>query len=215
VTTATQLTVDVYADVVCPWCYIGERRLARAIAARPEVAVERHWQPFQLNPNLPPRGIPWADFVRQKFGDQARARGMFDHVAATGAADGLTFDFGRVASAPNTVDAHRLILFAGERGRQWPVAEALFDAYFARGVDLNDREQLAAAAAGAGLDPAEVRARLATDDGVVEVQASQREARRLGVRGVPFFVFDNRIAISGAQPIDWFVRAIDAAVEQQ
>jgi predicted DsbA family dithiol-disulfide isomerase len=215
VTTTTQLTVDVYADVVCPWCYIGEQRLARAMAERPEIAVERHWRPFQLRPDAPARGLPWAEFVREKFGGEARARAMFDHVAATGAADGLTFDFGRVASSPNTVDAHRLILLAGGRGRQWPVAEALFDGYFARGLDLNDHEQLAAAAAEAGLDPAEVRAHLATSDGVAEVHASQREARRLGVRGVPFFVFDNRIALSGAQPLEWFVRAIDAAVEQQ
>ena len=214
-TTATQLTVDVYADVVCPWCYIGERRLARAMAERPEIAVERHWRPFQLRPDTPAGGLPWAAFVREKFGGGARARAMFDHVAAAGAADGLTFDFDRVASAPNTVDAHRLILFAGERGRQWPVAEALFHGYFARGLDLNDHDQLAAAAAGAGLDPAEVRAHLATHDGVAEVYASQREARRLGVQGVPFFVFDNRIALSGAQPLEWFVRAIDAAVEER
>jgi len=213
-TTATQLTVDVYADIVCPWCYIGERRLERAAAERPGVVVERYWRPFQLQPGMPAGGMPWAAFVREKFGGEARARSIFDHVTAVGAADGITFDFGRVASAPNTVDAHRLILLAGERGRQWPVVDALFHAYFAAGADLNDREQLATIAAGVGLDAGEVRTYLAGDGGAAAVHASQREARRLGVQGVPFFVFDNRIAISGAQPLDWFLRAIDAALEE-
>jgi predicted DsbA family dithiol-disulfide isomerase len=208
------LTIDVYADVVCPWCYIGEHRLQWALVQRPDVRVERRWRPFQLQPGMPRGGIPWRDFVRTKFGGEARARAAFAYVALAGAADGLSFDFERVVSAPNTVDAHRLILLAGARGRQWEMAEALFRAHFAEGRDLNDHDQLAGVAAAVGLDADQVRRYLGGNEGVAEVGESQREAARLGVRGVPFFVFDGRIALSGAQPIELFLEAIDAATAE-
>jgi predicted DsbA family dithiol-disulfide isomerase len=209
--TTTRLTVDVFADVVCPWCYIGMRRLERALAERPGVTAERRWRPFQLRPELPAGGEPWADFIQHKFGGEARARRMFEHVTAVGAAEGITLDFDRVANAPNTVDAHRLILFAGEHWKQWELAAALFRGYFAEGMDLTDRVQLVDAAARCGLDPVEAAAYLDGTGGVAEVRASQQAARELGVHGVPFYVFDARVGVSGAQPAELFVRAIDAA----
>ncbi|HEX2187592.1 MAG TPA: DsbA family oxidoreductase [Longimicrobiaceae bacterium] len=205
------MRIDIFSDVVCPWCWIGERRLAAALERRPELEVARRWRPFQLQPGMPAGGIPWEEMVRTKFGGPERARAMFAQVSAAGAPDGIHYAWERIASAPNTVDAHRLILWAAERGREWETAEALFGAYFARGADLGSADDLAAAAAEAGLDPREARAFLAGDGGREEVLRSQREAGELGVTGVPFFVIDGRWGISGAQPLEVFVRALDEA----
>ncbi len=210
-----KVTLDVYADVVCPWCYIGEKRLERALAERPELPVERRWRPFQLRPEMPPEGSPWTEFARSKFGGEENARAAFQHVTAVGAEEGIRFDFGRVASAPNTADAHRLILFAADRGRPWEMANALFDAYFARGADLNDAGQLAAVAAEAGLDADEARAFLTGAVKAGEVRDAQAEAARLGIGGVPFYVLDGCYGLSGAQPTGTFLRALDAISEER
>ena len=208
----SSLVIDVYADVVCPWCWIGERRLARALAERPDLRVERRWRPFQLRPELPREGASWDEFKRQTFGSEARARAAFAHVAAAGADVDVRFDFDRVAHAPNTVDAHRVIVLAAGAGREWDVVERLFAAHFTEGANLGDRAQLSALASEAGMDAASVRAHLETDDGVAEVSASQREARALGVTGVPFVVLDGRYAVAGAQPLEVFRRALHTAV---
>lgn len=209
------MIIDVYADIVCPWCYVGERRLEQALAQRPQLKVERRWQPFQLNPAMPAAGLDWADFARRKFGGIERAQAAFAQVAAAGAPDGITFAFDRVASAPNTVDAHRLILFARQHGREWELAEALFAAYFSHGRNLNDPEQLVMLATSAGLDQDAVRDLLASDAGVAEVAASQLAAEQQRIQGVPFYIFDGRYAISGAQPVSVFVRALDQIVVER
>jgi predicted DsbA family dithiol-disulfide isomerase len=206
-----RMIIDVYADVVCPWCYIGARRLELALANRPDLQVERRWRPFQLQPQMPAGGKPWATFAREKFGGEARMAAAFANVASVGAADGLTLDFSRVASAPNTVDAHRLILLAGEHGAQWPVASALFRAYFAEGRDLNNLDHLLDAAASGGLDRELARAHLLGDAGRDEVEASQRECYEIGVSSVPCYVFDSEAALLGAQPVSVLERVLDAA----
>src|SRR5690242_5849150 len=203
------MLIELYADIACPWCYIGERRLAEALAQRPDIEVERRWRPFQLQPDLPPQGLPWADFVPAKFGGAAQAERIFARVAQAGAPDGIDFRFDRVATAPNTMDAHRLVLFAAEHGQEWPMADALYAAHFTEGRDLNDRDQLVAVAGSVGLDGAEVRAYLDSDAGIAEVAASQEQAERLGITGVPFYVIDGRYGLSGAQPVEVFVRALD------
>lgn len=205
----TQMRIDVYADVVCPWCYIGEHRLERALTLRPELRVERRWRPYQLQPGMPAGGITWEEFVRTRFGGAERARGMFAQVAAAGAQDGVRFDWERVATAPNTVDAHRLILWAAEQGREWAMADALFRGYFTEGRDLNAEDDLAALAAEAGLDPEAARGHLRGDAGRDEVLRSQDTAAELGISGVPFFVIEDRYGISGAQPVELFLRALD------
>ena len=213
---ATALAIDVFSDVVCPWCYIGERRLARGLelarARHPGLAVDLRWRPYQLRPDMPPEGESWATFMREKFGGEERARAMFAQVTSIGAAEGLTFRFDRVASSPNTVDAHRLILIAAAAGREWPMADALFRAYFAEGANLNDHEQLVHVAVRAGLSAVEVREHLAGDDGKAEVVRSQLSAGRLGVQGVPFYVVDGRLGVSGAQPPELFARVLEQAL---
>lgn len=209
------MRIDVYSDVVCPWCYVGEKRLETALARAPGIGSDVHWRPFQLQPEMPEGGLPWSSYIREKFGGEANARAAFAHVAAAGDPEGVRFDFARIASAPNTVDAHRLILFAERHERQWETADSLFEAYFAGGADLNDHDQLAGIAARAGLDPDKVRNFLAGDEGEEEVARSQEEARRFGINGVPFYVFDGRYAVSGAQPVEVFLRALKAASDGQ
>jgi predicted DsbA family dithiol-disulfide isomerase len=207
------MVIDLYADLVCPWCCIGARRLARALAQRPQLQVARPWRPFQLQPAMPKAGLAWSEFVESKFGGRERARSAFARVTAVGAADGIEFDYERIANAPNTRDAHRLVLFAAREGREWELADALFAAYFARGRDLGDHEHLADAAVSVGLSRAEVLAYLASDEGGAEVDASQQEAYQTGMTGVPFYVLDGRYALSGAQPVEVFLRALDLARE--
>jgi predicted DsbA family dithiol-disulfide isomerase len=203
------MLIEVYSDVVCPWCYVGERRLRKALFERPDLAVERRWRPFQLQPEMPPGGLSWREFAVERFGGQERARAAFDTVSAAGAPDGIDFRFDRVANAPNTADAHRLILHAAEKGLEWAMAEALFRAYFSEGRDLNDHEELAAVASGVGLHGREVRGFLEGEEVADEVWRSQSQARRLGISGVPFYVVDERYALPGAQPVEVFLRALD------
>ncbi len=204
------MKIDVYADVVCPWCYVGQKRLEEALRCRPDLEVERCWRPFQLRPEMPAGGVPWRPFALEKFGGEEGMKRAFAHVAAVGEPDGVRFDFDRVASAPNTVDAHRLILHVARRGREWPVADALFRGYFAEGRDLNDPEALAAMAADADLDPDEARAYLAGDSGAQDVWESQQVAAGLGIGGVPFCVIDDRYAVSGGQPAEVWLRTLEA-----
>ena len=203
------VSIEVYSDVVCPWCYIGGRRLEQAIAQRPDIKVERNWHPFQLRPEMPKEGVPWGDFVQQKFGGPERAEPIFAKVTETGASEGIVFRFDRISNAPNTLDAHRLILLAREHELEWEMVRALYSAYFTRERDLNDYDQLVAIATEVGLDEQRVRDYLAGDKNVDEVNSSQYKAEELGITGVPFYVFNNRYALSGAQPTEAFAHVLD------
>src|SRR5688500_1351269 len=203
------VSVEVYSDVVCPWCYIGGRRLEQAIAERPDIKVERHWQPFQLRPEMPKEGIRWGDFVQQKFGGPERAEAIFARVTETGAADGLELRFDRISNSPNTLDAHRLILLARENGLEWKMVQALYAAFFTRERNLSDHDHLAAIASEVGLDEQVVHAYLAGNQSAHEVAATQSQAEELGITGVPFYVFNNRYALSGAQPVEAFLHVLD------
>lgn len=211
--------IDVFADLVCPWCYLGEQRLRRAIehvqAQDAGVEVEARWRPYQLNPDVPAGGVPWADFAPRKFGSMERAEEAYAHLRAAAEGDDVDFRFDRILNAPDTTDAHRLVLWAQQRGATWPLAERLFAAYFTEGDDLGDRDRLAHAAAEAGLDAAAARAFLDGGDGFAAVEESQRVAGELGVRGVPFYILGGRYSVSGAQPADVLARAIAGIVLEQ
>ncbi len=212
--TVRALHIDVYADVVCPWCWIGERRLQRALAEHQDLDVTLAWRPFQLDPTVPPAGRDWQEVVEQKFGGAARAAEMFAQVAKAASADAVTFHFDRISRAPNTVRAHALLLHAASGGRQWQLAEALFSAYFHDGRDIGDVATLRAISETQGLDGAEVEMMLLEGRYDLDIQQSQRDAARLGVRGVPFVVVDNRFGISGAQPEAIFRQAIAQAMHR-
>lgn len=204
------LTIDVISDVICPWCFIGKRRLEKALGFR---AATVRWHPFQLNPDMPREGIERKTYRIQKFGSWERSQELDAQVAAAGLGEGIAFHFDKMARTPNTLDAHRVIGLAGERGMQDAVVEALFLAYFTEGRDLSDQATLAEVAAGAGLDRAEVDELLAGDMGLDAVRAGEEQARRLGVSGVPFFVVNGKVALSGAQPSELFLQAFEQAGE--
>lgn len=207
--------IDIFSDVVCPWCYIGERRLRTAMEQRPDLAFERSWQPFQLRPELPSEGTDWKQFIDEKFGGTERANEMFAHITELGREGGIELAFDRITSAANTSNAHRLILFAAGQDHEWEAANALYRAYFTEGKNLNDPDELVAVAETIGLDSAATRSFLQTDEGAAEVQQSQNTANQLGISGVPFFIFNNQYAVSGAQPSELFLEIFDKLREEE
>ena len=214
------VALELYADLVCPWCWIGDRRLFAALEAvrarHPAVRFELTWRPFQLDPTVPAEGRDWNEVVDTKFGGAVRAAPMFDRVASAGTGDGVVFHFDRITRAPNTVRGHALVMLAQHRGVDpWPLVEALFAAYFTHGEDLGDVEVLIKHATAAGLDDHSVRNALATGTYDVDVQQGQRDATRLGIQGVPFLVLDGRYGVSGAQPIEVFEQALERVATEE
>ncbi len=187
--------IDVVSDVVCPWCYLGKRRLEAAL--KPESDVQIRWRPFQLDPTIPPEGLDRRAYMRAKFGDGPRLADAHARLKALGAEVGIAFDFEAIQRAPNTLDAHRLIRFATQAGLGDAVKELLFADYFERGRDIGDRAVLNQAALDCGLG--DVTERLASDEGADEVRREIVEAQEMGVQGVPFFIFASKYAVSGAQ----------------
>lgn len=182
---------------------------------RPDLVVTRSWQPFQLRPDMPTEGQDWKQLIDEKFGGAERANEMFAHITQLGKEEGIEFAFDHIASAANTADAHRLILFAAGQEREWEAANALYRAYFTDGKNLNDPDDLVAVAETAGLDPAATRQFLQSNEGTVEVHQSQNTANQLGVSGVPFYIFNNQYAVSGAQPAELFLEVFDKLREEE
>ena len=191
------MDIQVWSDVVCPWCYIGKKRLEKALADFPgEVTVT--YRAYQLDPSPVPRPVRTKDAMAAKFGGPARAEQMFAHVSSIATGDGLRLDFDRSIAA-NTFEAHRLIAWAAGQGRQADLLDALQRAHFTDGVDLGARPALAAVAGSIGLDPAAAQAFLASPAGTDAVNTDIAEARELGITSVPTFVIDGKYAIQGAQ----------------
>jgi predicted DsbA family dithiol-disulfide isomerase len=205
----TRITVDIVSDAICPWCYIGKRRFARALAEAPggiEVAVA--WRPYQLNPEMPPGGMDRKAYLAAKFGGDARADEIYRAVREAGASVGIDFNFAGMTRTPNTVNAHRIIGLAGRAGVQDAVVDGLFRAYFLEGRDIGDTDVLVDVAAAGGLEPGTLQAYLAGRDDVERVEAEDAMARRMGIQGVPCFIFNRKYAISGAQEPAAFVEAL-------
>jgi predicted DsbA family dithiol-disulfide isomerase len=202
------LNIDIISDVVCPWCYIGKRQIEAALAlyAQQNPGADQPrvtWRPFQLNPQLPAEGVGRQEYVVQKFG-AARSKDIYARVAAVGAEYGIAFAFDRIARQPNTVAVHSLIALAAAAappadGLQDRVKEAFLRAYFLDGVDLTSTENLVAIATAAGLDRAKVEQCLADPQSRQAVEQEDQRARAIGVEGVPFFIFNGKLAVSGAQ----------------
>jgi len=209
------LTIEVVSDVVCPWCYIGKRRLEAALElyaqAKPDAPPPKvSFHPFQLNPDLPPEGMLRADYVARKWGGRPSSE-VYARVSGVGKSVGIDFEFDRIVRQPNTKAAHALIALAGELGVQPAVKEAMMRAYFIDGRDLTDIDTLVEVAERAGLDPKRGRAHLADPDALRAIDGADRQARRIGVEGVPFFIFNRRYAVSGAQEAQALVEAMIAS----
>jgi predicted DsbA family dithiol-disulfide isomerase len=214
--------IDIISDVVCPWCYIGKRNLEKALslyeAENPGAAQDQDettptitWHPFQLNPDLPVEGMPRDEYTSSKFGGPERAREIYARVASAGTEAGIDFRFDDIGRQPNTVAAHQLILLAADSNVQDGVVESLFKGYFLEGRDLTDRETLLELAERGGLAREDGESCLAREDTRSEIEKQDRHARSLGVEGVPFFIFNQKLAVSGAQPPDVLVRAMTQA----
>lgn len=203
------MRIEIVSDTVCPWCLIGKRRLEKALARRQDADVEVAWRPFELNPDMPAEGLPREAYLEAKFGGSRRADEVYAAIRAAGSSEDIPFDFDRIGRVPNTVDSHRLIDWSAAEGAQDAVVEGLFTTYFVEGRDIGDHEVLADVATAAGMDGVRCAARLASEEDRERVRTKSEEARLLGIQGVPFFVFERKYAISGAQAPDVFLRVFE------
>ena len=205
-----KIKIGVVSDVVCPWCYIGKRRLEKAMQLAPgfyDFDVE--YYPYELNPHIPEEGLDYRGYLCRKFGSESKFHELTRHITRVAADEGLDFRLDRQEVSPNTRNAHRIILLAREEGRQLQVVEAFFRAYFTRGIDLSRIENLVDIAAGVGMDPGKVETLLNSNTGKLEIEMAEKELHDLGITAVPLFIISDHFTITGAQPVAAFSRAFE------
>ena len=207
------MQIDIVSDTVCPWCFIGKRRIERAMALRPDVSFEVFWRPYRLDPTIPREGVDRRAYLKAKFGDTPRSSAMGDAIRSEGAGEGIEFAFDKIAKSPNTLDSHRLVRWSASAGVQDEVVERLFRAYFIEGKDIGDATVLAAVAADAGMDGELVASLLGSDADLESVEREAGLANEMGITGVPTFIFDSKLMISGARDAELLARVIDKARE--
>jgi predicted DsbA family dithiol-disulfide isomerase len=214
------MLIDIISDTICPWCFIGKRRLERALTLAPQPGVQVAWHPFQLNPDMPSEGMERKAYLRLKFGDE-RGSDAYDAIQEAGAGEGIEFNFDGIRRTPNTLLSHRAVRYAGQFGLQHPVVEALFQAYFTDGRDVGDPLTVLEVGAEAGLERGPLAEYLESEAGIAEVTDEDAMARRMGVQGVPCFIFERKYVVSGAQSPELFLQVFDlvnkeaAAAEEQ
>lgn len=207
------MQIDIVSDTVCPWCFIGKRRIERAMAMRPNVKFDVFWRPYRLDPTIPREGVDRRAYLKAKFGDSPRSSTMGDAIRSEGAGEGIEFAFDKIAKTPNTLDSHRLVRWAAGAGVQDDIVERLFQAYFIDGRDVGDPAVLSGIATDAGMDGDLVATLLAGDADLEEVEREAGLASEMGISGVPTFIFDSKFMISGAREAELLVRVIDKALE--
>jgi predicted DsbA family dithiol-disulfide isomerase len=203
------MKIDVISDTICPWCFIGKRRLDRALAERPDLRVSIHWRPFQLDPSLPPGGVDRQQYLARKFGNSPAAKLTAQALRDAGEREGIAFNFGAIARTPNSLDSHRLIRWSATTGLQSDVVERLFSAYFVEGRDIGDHDTLAEIAGEAGMDSELVAGLLASDADRERVAREDSLARKMGIEGVPTFFFAGRFLLSGAEETSTLIAVIE------
>jgi len=202
------IKIDVVSDVVCPWCYIGKRRLEKAIdQLKDKIAFVVEYHPFELNPDAPKEGLNHKAYLMEKFGGEIGYQKMTNHVVGMAAQEGLKFNFSDQHISPNTLDAHRLIAFAKRHGKQSEMKEALMNAYFEKGVDLSENQNLVPIAAALGLDGSDVETFLKGNELTIEVKLEEHRNQQRGISGVPFYIINDKYGVSGAQPTEGFIQA--------
>ena len=202
-------SIAIYSDLICPWCYIGKRRMEEALRQLPaDMQVSRSWHPFQLNPDMPREGLNRKLYRSKKFGSWERSLAMDAQVAAAGKSVGIEFRYDLQTHTPNTFDSHRLVWLAGNSGVQDAVVEALFRAYFCEGANFSNQMKLIEVGASAGLDVAELKRFFASEEGVSAVRAEEERARMLGMSGVLLYLINEAVSFYGAQPAETFLEAL-------
>jgi predicted DsbA family dithiol-disulfide isomerase len=209
------IRVDVVSDVVCPWCFIGKRRLEQAIALNPDIPVEVHYHPYFLNDWIPSGGISRDEYLTKKFGSPERYKEIATRVSAAAAEDGLVYAIDKLSRQPNTTDCHRLIHWAEQIGKAPQMKQRLMELYFSEGADLSDKAVLVKAASDIVLDADEIAKKLASDDDLAIVSQRVEQAKSAGIQGVPFFIFDNAYAVSGAQAPEQLAGVIRKVAEEK
>ena len=207
------MQIDFIADVICPWCFIGKRRLTRAMAMRPNILFDVKHRPYRLDPAVPREGLPRKAYLATRFPDDKGLEDAHRLISAEGAKEGIVFDWNAIERTPNTIDAHRLIRWAETQGVQDDVVEKLFAAYFENGEDISDLRVLADIADICGMDGAQIADLLESETDVANVERDDRLAHEMGVTGVPAMIFGGKIAVSGAREPEILVTAIDKAAE--
>jgi predicted DsbA family dithiol-disulfide isomerase len=208
---AETLTIDIISDVVCPWCYVGKKHIEAALLALPELDADIRWHPYQLDPTIPKEGYDRKAYMAKKFGDGERLKVAHERLEKLGTEQGINFDFPAIKRSPNTLDAHRLVGWAKVSGLEDVIVSALFKAYFEEGLDIGDPSVLSLIASKAGMDGDGVKRLLETDADTEVVLQEIAEAGRIGVSGVPFFIINRKLAVSGAQPPEILIDAIRQA----
>jgi len=208
------IRIDVVSDVVCPWCFIGKRRLEKALALASDVPVEVHYRPYYLNEWIPAEGMRREEYLTTKFGSPDRYKDIARRVQAAAAAEGLVYAVEKMSRQPNTRDPHRLIRWAEGIGKAPEMKQRLMDLYFTEGGDLTDREVLVQAAVDCGLEAAIMRRRLAADDDEERVEQDANSAKEAGIDGVPCFILGGRMAVQGAQAPEYLAQAIARAADE-
>jgi len=204
-----KIKIDIASDVVCPWCYIGKRRIEKAMTElSDQFEFDVSYLPFELNPQTPKEGFNQKEYLTKKFGSEEKYNQITNHVASVAAGEGLKFDFSKQKKSPNTRDAHRIIAFAKQEGKQLAAKEAFMKAYFEDGVDLTKKENLLAISEQVGLNPQRIAALLDSDEGLDEVIMNEQANHQQGISGVPYYIINNQYGISGAQSSEVFVQAL-------
>jgi len=206
--------IDIISDPICPWCYIGKTRLDRALETNPNHDFIIEWHPYQLNPTMPKDGMDRREYLETKFGGQDGAMKVYSQIDQTARDMGLELNFAGIRRTPNTIDAHRLILWAGIEGKQNVVVDRLFKAYFKEGRDISEHSVLVRIASAAGMDGDAVRTLLKGDANIEDIRKRDAKSRESGVQGVPCFVIDNHYVVSGAQPIEMWEQVIKEITEK-
>jgi predicted DsbA family dithiol-disulfide isomerase len=206
------MLIEIFADLICPWCFIGKRRLERAMETRGSSRFRLRWLPFQLNPDMPRDGMPRHEYLQAKFGSPERAEQVHNMMTETARKDGLLLRLDQISRTPNTIDAHRLVRYADRHGRGADIIEALFRAYFQQSRDIGQTNELVDIAEENGLNRLDSSRYLLSDADIMSVRTSDIAARRLGIHAVPCFVFDKRHAIAGAHDHETFLPLFDVTI---
>ena len=209
------IKLDILSDPICPWCYIGKARLEKALGAEPDHPFAIEWHPFQLNPDMPAQGMDRREYLETKFGGRENALRVYGEIDKHAREEGLDIDFAAIQRTPNTINAHRLIHWAGIEGKQNAIVDALFKAYFREGRDIGNTEVLCDLADSAGLDAAVIGKLLASDADIDNIRQRDTHSREMGVNSVPTFIIANQHAVPGAQPADLWRKVIGELRDQQ